>query len=81
MVSFSHWALLIFVKSVKRAFECGEPFRDEVKIYDCGFYGRMPKESLNAINIRSLVEQMGCKTVTEGMDAAVFGYAGFFLAR
>jgi hypothetical protein len=32
-----------------------EPFRYEVKIYEGAFYGRMPKESFNGINISSLV--------------------------
>jgi hypothetical protein len=32
-------ALLVFIKRIKRAFEFGEAFRYEVKIYDGGFYG------------------------------------------
>ncbi len=41
----------------------------------------MAKEPFNGVNISSLVQQMGCKTVTKCMDAPAFGYAGFFLAR
>jgi hypothetical protein len=48
-------ALLVFIKSIKRAFELSEPFRYEVKIYDCGFYGGMAKESFNGKKISSLV--------------------------
>jgi hypothetical protein len=48
-------ALLVIKKSIKRAFELGEPFRNEVKIYEGAFYGCMPKESFNGINISSLV--------------------------
>jgi hypothetical protein len=33
------FALLFFIKSVKRAFELGEPLGDEMKIYDGSFYG------------------------------------------
>jgi len=38
-LSFFIIALLVFMKSIKRAFEFGETFRYEMKIYDCGFYG------------------------------------------
>ena len=40
----------------------------------------MAKESFNGINISSLIYQVGCKTVTEGMDTTAPGYVGFFLA-
>ena len=68
------------MKSIKRAFEFGETFRYEMKIYDCGFYGWMPKEPFNGIKVSSLIQQVGGKAVTQGMDAT-FVYAGFFLAR
>jgi hypothetical protein len=48
-------ALLIIKKSIERAFELSEPFRYEVKIYKGAFYGCMPKQSFNGINISSLV--------------------------
>jgi hypothetical protein len=73
-------ALLFFIKTVKRAFEFGEPFGDEVKIYDCGFYGGMPEEPLDGVNISSLIQQVRCKAVTQSMDATTFVYAGFFFA-
>jgi len=43
------FALLFVIKTVKRAFELGEPLRDEVKIYDCGFYGGVTEESQSNI--------------------------------
>jgi len=80
-VSFFHcFALLFFIKTVKRAFELSEPLGDEVKIYDCGFYGRVPEEPFDGVNISPLVQQVGCKAVTQRMDAGAFVYAGFFLA-
>jgi len=74
------FALLFVIKTVKRAFELGEPLRDEVKIYDCGFYGGVTEEPLDGVNISSLVQQVSCKAMTQRMDAAAFVYAGFFLA-
>jgi len=65
-------ALLFFIKTVKRAFELGKPLGDEMKIYDCGFYGGMSEESFDSVNISSLVQQMGCKAMTQRMDAAAF---------
>jgi hypothetical protein len=38
----------------------------------------MAQKSFNGIKISSLVEEVGGKGVTEGMDAAAFGYTGFF---
>ena len=40
----------------------------------------MAEQSFNGIEVRALVEQVGGKGVAEGMNAALFGYAGFFLA-
>lgn len=40
----------------------------------------MAEQSFNGIQVRALVEQVGGKGVTEGVNAALFGYAGFFLA-
>lgn len=41
----------------------------------------MAKKSFNGIKIGPPVEEVGGKGVPEGVNAAVFGYAGFFLAR
>jgi len=49
------FALLFFIKAVKRAFELGEPLGDKVKIYDCGFYGGVSEEPLNGVKIGSLI--------------------------
>ena len=51
-----------------------------MKIYKGAFYGCMPKESFNGINVRSLVQQMSCKAVAQRMNAGAFVYAGFFFA-
>lgn len=40
----------------------------------------MTQEAFKGIEIGSLVEHMGGKRVPQGMDAAAFVYAGFFLA-
>jgi len=49
------FALLFFIKTVKRAFELGETFGDEVEIYDCGFYGGVSEEPFNGVKISSLI--------------------------
>ena len=41
----------------------------------------MSQKSFNGIKIRAPVEEVGGKGVPEGVNAASFGYAGFFLAR
>ena len=51
-----------------------------MEIDGCCFYGGVAKESADRIQISSLVERVGGKAMTEGMNAAGFGYAGFFLA-
>ena len=40
----------------------------------------MTKQSFNGIQVSALVEEVGSKGVTQGVNAASFGYAGFFLA-
>jgi hypothetical protein len=40
----------------------------------------MAEKSFNSIEVRALVEQVSGKGVMEGVNAALFGYAGFFLA-
>jgi hypothetical protein len=52
-----------------------------VQIAKRGVYRGVTQEPFNGIQIRSLVEEVGGKGVTEGMNTAAFGYAGFFLAR
>jgi len=49
------FALLFFIKSVKRAFELGEPLGDEMKIYDGGFYGGMSEEPFDGVKVCSLI--------------------------
>jgi hypothetical protein len=40
----------------------------------------MTQELTDGVKVGSLVKRVGCKGVTQGMDAAGFCYAGFFLA-
>lgn len=40
----------------------------------------MAKQSFNGIQVSALVEQVGSKGVTQGVNATSFDYAGFFLA-
>ena len=51
-----------------------------MKIYDCGFYGGVPEESLDGVKIGSLINKVGCKSVPQRMDTAAFVYTGFFFA-
>jgi hypothetical protein len=71
---------IVFKKDIKRAFELGEAFGNEVKINGCGFYGGMAKEPFNGVNISTLVKQMGSKAVPKRMDPGAFFYTGFFFA-
>ena len=50
-----------------------------MKIYYRGIYRFVAQESTDCIKVSSLVKEVGCKAVTEAVDAAGFGYAGFFL--
>lgn len=68
------------VEGIKGAFQLDISFRHEMEIDGCCFYGCVAKESADRIQISSLVERVGGKGMTKGMNAAVFGYAGFFLA-
>jgi hypothetical protein len=77
---FHRSALLIFIKNVKRAFEFSNPLLNEVQVDYSGLYGCMAKQSFDGIQVSALVEQVGGKGVAEGVNAALFGYAGFFLA-
>jgi hypothetical protein len=77
---FHRSALLFFIKNVKRAFDFSDPLLNEVEVDQGGLQGCMAEKSFDGIQVRALVEQVGGKGVTEGMNAALFGYAGFFLA-
>jgi len=77
---FHRSALLVFIKNVKRAFDFGNPLLNEVQVDQGSLYGCMAEKSFDGIQVGALVEQVGGKGVAEGMNAALFGYAGFFLA-
>ncbi len=50
-----------------------------MEIYCRGIYRFMPKETADCVEVNSLVEEVGCKTVAKGMYAAGLCYSGFFL--
>ena len=77
---FHRLALLVFIKNVKRAFDFGNPLLNEVQVDQGSLQGCMAEKSFNGIQVSALVEQVGSKGVAEGVNAALFGYAGFFLA-
>jgi hypothetical protein len=52
------------VEGIKRAFQLGISFRYEMEIDGCSLYGGVAKESADRIEINSLVERVGGKTMT-----------------
>lgn len=55
---------------VKRALEFSNTLGDEMKIDEGGFYRRMSKQTFNGVKIGSLVQKVGCETVTEGVNTS-----------
>ena len=51
-----------------------------MKVDEGSLQGCMAEKSFDGIQVGALVEQVGGKGVAEGVNAALFGYAGFFLA-
>ena len=56
------------------------PLGDDVKIDGGGVDGRVSQETADRVKINPLVQQVGREAVSEGVDAADAGYAGFFFA-
>jgi len=56
--------LLLQIKGIKRAIQLGISFRYEMEIDGCCFYGGVAKESADRIQISSLIERVGGKTMT-----------------
>ena len=56
------------------------PLGDDVEIDGGGINGAVPEETADRVEINTLVQQVGRETVSEGVDAADAGYAGFFFA-
>ena len=77
--SASFVTLLLKFEFIERAYEFGKSLWYDMKIYCRGIYRLMPKETTDCVKIGSLVKEVGCKAVTEAVDAAGVGYAGFFL--
>lgn len=73
-------APLIQIQIIKGTFKLDKPFGDDVKVYGRSFYGCMAEQFTDRVKIRSSVEAVGGKGVTQTVDTAGFGYAGFFLA-
>jgi len=51
-----------------------------MQIGESCFNGGVTKQFLDRVDIRTLFEQVGGKTVPQCMNAPAFGYAGFFFA-
>jgi hypothetical protein len=77
--SASFVTLLFKVECIERAFEFGKSLWNDMEIYCRGFYRLMPEKTTDCVKVGSLVKEVGCEAVTEAVDAAGFGYAGFFL--
>lgn len=56
------------------------PLGDDVEIDGGGINGAVSEETADRVEINTLVQQVGRETVSEGVDAADAGYAGFFFA-
>lgn len=65
---------------IKGTFELSDAFRYELEIYDGGFYGGMPQEPFDGIDICSMGQQVGCKCVPQRMNTPASGDTGFFFA-
>jgi len=63
---------LICVKIIEGVFDFGELFRTDVGIDLCGCYAGVPQDFLNVPEVNSLLKQMSCKTVSQGMGCGVF---------
>jgi len=44
-----------------------------MQIDRCCFYGGVAKQLADGIEIVAFIEQVGCKRMTQGMEAALFG--------
>ena len=56
------------------------PLGNDVEV-DCGgINGSMTQETADRVEINTLVQKVGREAVSEGVDAADAGYAGFFFA-
>ena len=56
------------------------PLGDDVEIDGGGIYGSMTQKTADRVEINTLVQQVGCEAVSEGVNSADAGYAGFFFA-
>jgi hypothetical protein len=54
-----------FDKIIKGTFELSDAFRYEMEIYCGGFYGGVPQKPFDGVNIRSMGQQMSCKSVPQ----------------
>ena len=68
------------IKLIKWTMKLDIPLRDYVEIDGGGIDGSVAQETADRVEINPLVQQVGCEAVSEGVDAADAGYAGFFFA-
>lgn len=52
-----------------------------MQVLDGGFYVGVTKQALYDKDIGALIQLVGGKAVTEGVDTPAMDYAGFFFAR
>lgn len=53
-------------------------FPCHMKVSFSGFNIKMPQEFLDVFNIHSFLQQMGCITVTQGVEGDILMYPGVF---
>jgi hypothetical protein len=72
--------LLFLIEKIKRTFQVNIAGWDDVKVDGRGVDGCMAEKLTYGVEIISLVQKVGGKTMPEGMEAALLGYASFFFA-
>jgi len=72
--------LLCQINLVKWTMKLDIPLGDDVEIDGGGINGGVPEETADRVEINPLVQQVGCEAVSEGVNSADAGYAGFFFA-
>ncbi len=69
---------LICVEIIQGVFDFSELFRTYMGIYFCGCYAGVSQDLLNVPKIYALLQEVGCKAVTQGMWCGMFVNLGLF---
>jgi hypothetical protein len=72
--------IILLIQIIKRACDFIQIIRAQVNISTGCLDGTVPKATFNDIQLYSGLKQMGCKTVTQGMDTPTPGHACHFLS-